>query len=28
MSDAASVMPMALEADQNRRTTDVVERER
>ena len=27
MKDAASVMPMALEADQNRRITDVVERE-
>jgi RNA polymerase sigma factor (sigma-70 family) len=27
MTDAASVMPMALEADQNRRITDVVERE-
>jgi len=27
MKDAASVMPMALETDQNRRITDVVERE-
>jgi RNA polymerase sigma factor (sigma-70 family) len=27
MKDVASVMPMALEADQNRRITDVVERE-
>jgi RNA polymerase sigma factor (sigma-70 family) len=27
MKDAASVIPMALEADQNRRITDVVERE-